>query len=189
MASGTDELAALLGGLREADAKARFVEIRHSPLLTESVRIEGEFVREEGRFIRRVDSPYVETTTVTDDRVVLERAGRRPRAFKLARAPELAGIIGSFQALLGRDAGALQEQFETAVDREDDRWRLALTPRDPKLAAKLPRLELYGAEEPHCMRYADSEGGTSLTLIGPAAVKAAELESTAMLDALCERGR
>src|SRR5699024_4833175 len=112
---------------RPAPSRTPFVELRPSRLLKAPLRLEGEYRRPDGDvLVREVRTPYAETTTVGDGEAVIERAGRAPRRVSLDRAPELAGLRGSFEALLAGDREVLEREFEVRAEGSRERWTLHL---------------------------------------------------------------
>lgn len=119
------------------------------------------------RLERRVDTPMRETSTIADGEVTQEREGKKPRSFSLNRAPQLKVLLDSFVALLAGDPSRLGESFEIALGRDADRWQLTLTPRDPRIAKQIASIHVYGSGNvPRCMRMDESDGDTSIDLLG-----------------------
>lgn len=163
--------------------------MRESALLAEPLVVRGTLeYRGPGELARRVVAPYTESVVVSGDRVELQREGERPRRFSLRRAPELAGVLGSFSALLGGDAAALQQTFDARVDEgEDGRWTLRLEPVDHDIAERIPRVTVHGAgDAPRCFVVDEAEGERSTMLVGDAAaVVLPEPLATDWLQARC----
>lgn len=180
---------ALLASLaRPAPESTGFVEVRHSELLVAPMVISGQLEhRADGTLVRRVESPFRETTELRGENVVVEREGSRPRRFSLDRAPELRGMLASFGALLSGDAATLRRHFTVAVRGEPERWQIELTPRDDRLRARLARIVVDGtADRPSCFTLTEPDGDSTVMAIGvrdPAALPAS-LERDA-LEAWC----
>lgn len=120
----------------------------------------------DGTLVKRVEKPYRETTTITAGNVTIERAGRKARKFSLSRAPELAGLLDSFGAVLAGDAARLARNYDVAATGDDARWTLALTPKDRALARKVARIVIDGANDsPRCFRVEEGDGDASTLLI------------------------
>ena len=120
-----------------------------------------------GQLGKRVDTPYRETTTINGSEVGVKRDGRDERKFSLERAPELGALLGSFSALLGGDAAALDRDFVVATEQHGDDWRLTLTPRSPTLAKQLKAMTVDGrAGEPRCFTLDEADGDASTMLLG-----------------------
>lgn len=173
---------------RPAPSRTGFVELRGSALLKEPLRISGEYQRpSDGVLVREVNAPYAETTTITDSAVTIARAGKRPRTFALARAPELAGLQASFGALLTGDRAQLEQHYRVASSGTRDNWTMTLKPRQAELAAKLKGVTLYGrGAELRCIETVPAgKGELQRTLMAGAARSASDIKDPAALMALC----
>lgn len=172
-----------------------FVELRGSALLKAPLRIEGEYQRPRAdTLVREVRAPYAETTTIRAGEVVLARAGKAPRRFALARAPELAGLQASFGALLAGDRPLLERHYRLATQGTRQQWTLVLMPKDQALAARVRDITLRGrGAELRCIetRPAATKSGRSevqRTLLAGAARAAANVADPLALAALCRGG-
>jgi hypothetical protein len=184
-ANAAPDAAALIARLeREPPASIAFAEVRFSPLLTEPLIVSGTLVFESaGVLQRRVEAPYRETTTIGGESVRIERDGAEPRTFALRRAQELRGFVTGMLGLLTGDHALLERHFEVTAAGDDARWRLELTPVDDRLRQRLRNIVVAGAvDEPSCFVIVDTQGGTSVMLLGaeaelplPAPVVLAEL--------------
>lgn len=156
-------------------------------MLKQPLRLEGEYRREaEDRLVREVRTPYAETTTLAAGEAVVERAGRAPRRIALRQVPELAAVQAGFGALLAGDRELLRQTYEVEAGGERGQWRLRLLPRDPRLAASLQRIDLYGQDdELRCVENHPAKGPPQRTLMGAAADAAAGMTDAAALAALC----
>ncbi|MGY0561537.1 LolA-related protein [Luteimonas sp. A277] len=167
-----------------------FVELRESELLDAPLKISGEYRRLEGNsLVREVRSPYAETTTLKDGRATVERAGRSPRSFSLARAPELAGLQDTFGALLAGDREVLEENFAVGAWGAVDGWTMTMAPRDRALARRVQGITLFGAnDELRCIETLGTDDSLQRTLLGSAAVAAAEVDTAEGFERLCRSG-
>ncbi|WP_426286362.1 LolA-related protein [Luteibacter sp. E-22] len=169
-----DAARALVASLnRPAPARTAFAEARFMRVLDKPLVVSGELAWLGGdRLERRVDTPMKETSTIADGEVTQEREGKKPRSFSLKRAPQLKVLLDSFVALLAGDPSRLGESFEIALGRDADRWQLTLTPRDPRIAKQIASIHVYGSGNvPRCMRMDESDGDTSIDLLGELATK------------------
>jgi len=155
---------------RPAPETTPFVEVRFSALLTEPLVVAGELEhRGDGALVRRVLSPYRETTTLLGENVTVERQGHRPRSFALDRAPELRGILSSFDAMLKGDRESLERLFEISAEEFGSSWRIDLVPRTAKLLTQLARIRVDGyADHPNCMTMAEPDGDSTVMALGAA---------------------
>ena len=172
--------------VRPAPSRTPFVELRQSRLLKSPLLLSGEYRRPDADvLVREVHAPYVETTTLEDGEAVIERAGKAPRRVRLDRAPELAGLSGSFEALLAGDREALEQGFELTADGSRERWTLHLVPKDPALRERGTLVLLGRGSELRCIEVAADAGEPQRTLLSGAAVDARGTSDPGALAALC----
>ena len=167
-AAELDEEALLASLARPAPQATGFVELRHSELLLAPLVISGQLEhRADGTLVRRVESPFRETTELRGENVVVEREGSRPRRFSLDRAPELRGMLASFGALLSGDAATLRRHFTVAVQGVPERWQIELVPQDEKLRARLAGIVVDGTgDRPACFTLTEPDGDATIMAIG-----------------------
>lgn len=148
-----------------------FVERRESALLDAPLLLSGRLERPAvGELARTVDTPYRERTTIRDDQVRVEREGSRERRFSLRRAPELAAVLASFQAVLDGDRRALDPHYTVASTPHAGGWTITLSPRQARLGRRIGRIELHGRDgELACIAMRGGKAGDSLMLVGAAA--------------------
>lgn len=173
---------------RPAPSHTPFVELRDSRLLKAPLRVSGAYRRPDAAtLVREVRTPYAETTTIRAGEAVIERAGKSPRRFSLARVPELAGLQASFGALLSGDGARLRRHYDIRSEGSRNDWRLLLVPKDAALAAKVEQVVLHGrGSELRCIESIPAgDGAVQRTLLAGAAQEAAGVESASALAALC----
>jgi hypothetical protein len=172
---------------RPAPSRTAFVELRDSPMLKQPLRLEGEYRREaDGRLVRQVRAPYAETTTLDAGEALVERAGRAPRRIALRQVPELAAVQAGFGALLAGDDELLRQTYQVEASGRRGEWQLRLLPRDPRLAASLQRIDLYGHDDQlRCVENHPAKGPPQRTLMAAAAEAADGVADAAALAALC----
>ncbi|MCB1624689.1 MAG: hypothetical protein KDI32_08885 [Pseudomonadales bacterium] len=191
-----DSTSVIAGLARPLPAVTAFRELRFSSMLKEPVVVSGKLeIDAAGNMIRHVELPFVETTTITGDRVSIER-DENTRVFSLRRAPELESLLAAFRALVSGDSATLDESFAVSLEtgsaaaNSAKDWRLDLTPKSPRLAKRIARILVTGVgAEPHCLTLQEPSHGGSVLLLGSLA--AAELPkppSRERLDALCAGG-
>jgi hypothetical protein len=173
---------------RPAPSHTPFVELRDSRLLKAPLRVSGVYRRPDAAtLVRQVRAPYAETTTIRAGEAVIERDGKSPRRFSLARVPELAGLQASFGALLSGDGARLRRHYDIRSEGSRGDWRLLLVPKDAALAAKVERVVLHGrGSELRCIESIPvGDGAVQRPLLAGAAQDAAGVESASALAALC----
>ncbi len=167
------------------------MELRESALLDRPLRLQGRLRHPDATtLVREVETPYRERTTIRAERVEIARDGQLLRRFSLERAPELAGLLASFRALLGGDRALLEKHYALALESGAAAWTLTLTPRDPRLLERVSRVVLHGPTgELGCMELGQPDGGGSLLLLGANTEAAAQLQDPEALRRLCRGSR
>jgi hypothetical protein len=154
--------------VRPPPQSTAFVEYRFSHLLKRATVSTGTLeYREAGVWVRTVDSPRAEHAEITDDEIRLRRGDGPERRVSLSRAPQLRMLLDSLRALLEGRITRLVDEFGTAFSSREQAWGLRLTPRDPVLARKVARFDVYGTgDAPACIEVAEPDGDASFTLLG-----------------------
>lgn len=173
---------------RPTPSSTAFVELHDSPLLKAPLRLSGEYRRPDAdTLVREVRAPYVETTTIREGEVTIQRAGKGARTFSLARVPELAGLQASFGALLAGDRQLLEQHYRVASDGTRGHWTLTLVPEDAGLARKVRNIVLHGrGAELRCIETQPTQGPVQRTLLAGAARDATNVGDGAALAKLCQ---
>jgi hypothetical protein len=186
-ARAAPDAAALIARLaHDPPASIAFTEVRFSSLLQEPLVVSGTLEYEaEGGLSRHVESPYRENTAIRGETVRVERDGET-RTFALRRAPELRGFLTGMLGLLTGDSSLFDKHFGVTASGDDEHWRLDLEPSDERLRQRLRNIVVAGsADEPRCFVIVDTEGGTSVMMLGPQA--ASPLTSPVILAELMGR--
>lgn len=173
---------------RPVPATTAYTEVRFLHQLSRPLVLHGELEYDgPGRLGKRVDAPYREDTTIEGDAVEVTRAGRAPRRFALAHAPELQVLLSGFSALLGGDAVALEKLYTISVVEKAPHWTLTLSPRDAASARYMREFIVDGADaEPRCFILDQADGDGSVMLLGAlAGTPLPAIPTAAALTALC----
>ena len=186
--SSADAQALIASLARPAPSRTPFAEARFMKVLEQPLVVSGELGWLGGdRLERRVEKPNKETSTIADGEVTQQREGRKPRSFSLKRAPQLQVLLDSFVALLGGDAGRLNQAFDVRQQNRADGWTLTLTPRDARLAKAIASIEIDGrGGEPRCMRMQEADGDLAVDLLGELAARMPTAPTRDALAALCK---
>jgi hypothetical protein len=156
---------------RPAPATTPFVEVRYSKLLDQPLIVKGQLeYLAGGTLVRAVNEPFKERTEIKGETVTIERVGKPERRFALKRAPELRSMLAGFSAVLGGTRASLEQDFTLALDGDEARWRLAMTPKSATLKKYVRDIVIQGrANEPKCIVVTQSDMQASITLVGKAA--------------------
>ena len=182
------EAASLLAALAHpVPTQTVFFERRQSPLLAQPLLFSGELQRPAvGTLVKRIRVPYVETTQIAGEKVIVEREGERARRFSLRRAPELRALMASIEAVLGGDLALLEKHYTLRMDGSDAAWTLHLAPRDKRLAKRVTSMRfLGGGTQLRCMDLVLAGDETSRTWLADTATPAANAANETARDALC----
>ena len=173
---------------RAAPAKTAFAEVRFSGLLDRPLILRGELEYDgPDALSRRVESPYVERTTVAHGEAAVQRGDGPVRTFSLGQAPELEAFLRGFAALLGGDAAALERDFSLTASGNAASWRLTLKPRDARLSKRIASIDVDGnARGARCFRTSEADGDVNVMLVESLATAKIPVRPTPpMIDALC----
>ena len=180
--------AAIVASLaRPVPSATAFVELHESALLKKPLQLSGEYRRPDSdSLVREVSKPYHELTLIRGDQATLQRDGKPDRHFQLSRAPELAGLQASFNALLSGDAQALQQHYRLHAEGQASAWVLVLQPLDPAMAKRVSELRLHGgADALRCIETVPTRGEPQRSLLGTAAEAAGDQLDAQALERLC----
>ena len=121
------------------------------------------------RLEKNVLAPYDERTVIAGDSVTIEhRTLKQTRRFSLASSAAISAFVASIRAPLAGDRAALERHYSVGLEGRQESWTLTLTPRDPKLASLVKRIQIGGAAER--LRRIDVEeatGDRSVMLVSP----------------------
>lgn len=129
-------------------ARAGFVETRYMRLLSQPLTRRGTLVYSPpDRLEKRTVAPIEEVLIVDGDRVSIEIAARGiRRSLSLQQQPALWGFVESLRATLRGDLEALRRFYSIALDGDSGKWRISLTPTEPRMAALIREIRIGGGE-------------------------------------------
>lgn len=187
-ASEPPDLPSLLAGFaKPAPARTDYFERRSSPLLIDPLLFGGELSQPRpGELVKTVEGENPERLRIAGERVEVQREGRPTRRFGLKRAPELAALAASFEALLSGDLALLEQHYTLQLEPSGAGWRIELAPKNPRLTKKVLGMRLHGqGTDWRCFDLELAEGETSRMWLGPWAASARAAVDEATRDALC----
>lgn len=147
------DTAGLPGLVQQETAVGRFVQRRQLPELERPIVSRGRFAYSAERGLLWLIEEPVESRLVIDAEGV-HQDGEPVRGSSVFEA-----IRPLFESLFSGDLAPLGRDF--AITREDagEGWRLALRPREGRLARALDRITIEGADTPRRLVIAASDGG------------------------------
>ncbi|MGB1581147.1 MAG: LolA-related protein [Nevskiales bacterium] len=144
LAWGLDEVVA--GIAQPQGGVARFTEIKYLAALDQPLRIQGEVrFTPPDQLQRLVTEPYQENMTVAGGMLSLQRGEQKPRELALDDHPAIAGFVNAFLATLAGDKALLEAHYELALQGDESKWTLTMTPRDTGLAKRVEQIRVAGA--------------------------------------------
>jgi hypothetical protein len=144
------DVEALLQEFRQVKSvKAKFVERKHSALLTAPLESSGTLEYEApGRLTKNVVLPRPEKMVLDGDRLVIERrsGGKLERRILPVRdSPALWALVESIRGTLAGDLAALQRFYRVGFEGSPGKWRMLLTPSDPAVQKYLSEVRMTGS--------------------------------------------
>jgi hypothetical protein len=129
-------------------ARAGFVETRYLRLLSQPLTRRGTLVYSPpDRLEKRTVAPIEEVLIVDGDRVSIEIAARGiRRSLSLQQQPALWGFVESLRATLRGDLEALRRFYSVGLDGDSGKWRMSLTPIEPRMAALIREIRIGGGD-------------------------------------------
>jgi hypothetical protein len=129
-------------------ARAGFVETRYMRLLSQPLTRRGTLVyAPPDRLEKRTVAPIEEVLIVDGDRVSVEIAARGiRRSLSLRQQPALWGFVESLRATLRGDLEALRRFYSIGLDGDSGKWRMSLTPTEPRMAALIREIRIGGGD-------------------------------------------
>jgi hypothetical protein len=129
-------------------ARAGFVETRYLRLLSQPLTRRGTLVyAPPDRLEKRTVAPIEEVLIVDGDRVSVEIAARGiRRSLSLRQQPALWGFVESLRATLRGDLEALRRFYSIGLDGDSGKWRMSLTPIEPRMAALIREIRIGGGD-------------------------------------------
>jgi outer membrane lipoprotein-sorting protein len=145
---------------------ATFTEKKFISILEQPIESSGELLFiAPARLEKRTLKPKPETMVLDGDTLTLER-GQRKHVLQLKDYPEVAGMIESIRATLAGDRQALERVYQLALDGDNERWTLVLTPLDPKVGAVIARIRMEGGKDTvRSVEILQADGDSSLMTI------------------------
>lgn len=174
LAAGTDLAQTILQRIaRPGSAQVAFIEVSYRSMLDRPLITSGTMKWLGGDKLERdVEKPYKAVAKIGDGQMSVERAGHPVQTMPISRAPQMGAILAGFRALLGGDTQALARDFEVQADGNPAHWVLTLTPRSDELKHRVQSIVVDGRDDaPRCMTLNESDGDTTITLLGALAEK------------------
>jgi outer membrane lipoprotein-sorting protein len=138
----------LMQALAQRDhAQAEFTEAKYMRLLSRPLNLRGKLsFRAPDWLEKRTLDPSEEILLADGDRLTVEIPARRiRREFSMQELPAVWGFVESIRATLRGDRAGLERFYRVELEGEVRHWRLALQPKDPKMAEVVAEIRMSGA--------------------------------------------
>ena len=163
----------LAGMAKQGSAQTAFIEVSYRGMLDRPLITSGEMKWLGGDKLERdVEKPYKAIARIGDGQMSIQRGNHPVQTVPIARAPQMGAILAGFRALLGGDTATLSRDFDVQAVGNPARWVLTLTPRSGELKHRVQSIVIDGRNAaPRCMALNESDGDTTITLLGALAEK------------------
>ena len=173
-AASPDLASSILAGMaKQGSAQTAFIEVSYRGMLDRPLVTSGTMKWLGGDKLERdVEKPYQAIAKIGDGQMSIQRGNQPAQTVPIARAPQMGAILAGFRALLGGDTATLARDFDVRATGNPARWVLTLTPRSGELKHRVQSIVIDGRDDaPRCMTLNESDGDTTITLLGALAGK------------------
>jgi hypothetical protein len=94
----------------------------------------------------QIHQPYRVSYVLGEESIVEIDANGVKKVRSVREVPGLAQVGRVFRAMLGANTTTLLTYFDAELEGAPDKWKLALTPRQPQLAKALSTIQLAGSQ-------------------------------------------
>jgi outer membrane lipoprotein-sorting protein len=127
--------------------RANFIERKYIANISSTVESSGELVfLPPHRLERRTLKPKEESIVLDQDSLTWTR-GKTQRIIALNDYPELSVLVTSIRSTLLGDQKSLQQHYKITLEGTLQEWRLGLTPKQSRAAAKVQHIQIMGSQE------------------------------------------
>lgn len=148
------------------------------PLLTRGKMV---FARNRG-VLWKLESPLRITYVLTEERIVEISENGQMQSRTARDVPGLAQVGRIFSALLGAQAGPLNDLFTFDGELSGERWKLTLLPRPGPVAQYMKQVRLEGARHVERIRIDEANGdSTNIVFANPREDDNPTVDETALL--------
>ncbi|QTD43689.1 LolA-related protein [Ottowia testudinis] len=132
---------------RQPAGEARFTETKKLALLDAPLTSSGRLLYSPPDRLEKITTqPKAESFTVQQDQVVVVRDGRR-REMRLQQYPEVLAIVEGIRGTLLGNEALLRQYYDLRLLGSEQDWRLALIPRDERLARWVRQITVNGQRQ------------------------------------------
>ncbi len=128
-------------------ARGKFVERKHLAMLSAPLEFSGTLVyTAPGRVEKHTLLPKPESLVLEQDRLVIENKARNQRrTLALQDYPVVWAFVESFRSTLAGDLRTLNRFYRTALEGNEQQWRLTLRPSEPRMQEMVSEILIAGS--------------------------------------------
>ena len=126
------------------EAEVPYTERKYSSLLAEPIVSTGTLsYRRPDTVEKNMTAPRNERFRIAGEELIVVRNGEE-RRFPLSSQPLLSAFAASLRGVLAGDAALLRSHFRLALEGEEQRWRLEMTPLEEEISRYVERITVSG---------------------------------------------
>lgn len=133
---------------KQKSAKAMFTEKKFIAFVDQPLESSGELsYTAPDRLEKHTLQPKPESLVLNDDRLIIDRPGKRRLVISTQSRPEAAAFIESIRGTLAGDLNALQKYYTVDLEGNASAWKLTLVPKQPDMLKIMSRIRIDGAQD------------------------------------------
>lgn len=133
---------------KQKSAKATFTEKKFIAFVDQPLESSGELsYTAPDRLEKHTLLPKSESLVLDDDRLIIERAGKRRMIISTQSRPEAAAFVESIRGTLAGDLSALQKFYTVDLSGNATGWKLTLVPLQPGMLKIMSRIRIEGVQD------------------------------------------
>lgn len=126
-------------------SRAKFVEVKHDPLLKRPLYMKGILKYQAPDYIRKeTHKPFYNQFAVQGNKLSVTREGVKTRTIKLQKYPSLWAFVEAFRATLHGDLKTLQRFYTVKFQGAERHWVLRLAPLNRRMKKKVRQIKISG---------------------------------------------
>ena len=126
-------------------SRAKFVEVKHDPLLKRPLYMNGILKYQAPDYIRKeTHKPFYNQFAVQGNKLSVTRVGAKTRTIKIQKYPSLWAFVEAFRATLHGDLKTLQRFYTVKFQGTERHWILRLDPLNRRMKKKVRQIKITG---------------------------------------------
>ncbi len=151
-------------------AKGKFVERKYLSMLNAPLEFSGTLIyTAPGRLEKNTLLPKPERLLLEEDRLTIENPVKNQRrTLSLPDYPVIWAFVEGIRSTLAGDLPTLRRFYRVNLDGDAERWRLSLTPIEPKMRAVVSEIRIGGNNDRIAtIEIIEAEGDRSIMTVVP----------------------